>query len=155
VFAAQSLLKSLLMRRHASLLLIDDSPGECELFRQALLRTGLDIILYSERDAEAALHLLKQSHDLPALILLDWHLHHQRGDVFLKRLRAEPRFAAVPVIAFTTSDDGTDLLAAYANAVNGYVVKPETFEDLVRCIEDFCRYWLTRNRTPYWVETAC
>ena len=40
------------MQRHASVLLIDDSPGERELFHQALLRTGLDIVLYSEQDAE-------------------------------------------------------------------------------------------------------
>ena len=143
------------MHRHAAVLLIDDSPGERELFHQALLRTGLDIVLYSEQDAGAALHFLRHRSELPGLILLDWHLSHQRGDGFLKRMRAEPRFAAIPVVAFTTSDDGTDLSTAYANAVNGYVVKPETFEDLVPCVVDICRYWLTRNRTPYWVETTC
>ena len=143
------------MHRHALVLLIDDSPGERELFHQALLRTGLDIVLYSERDAESALHFLRHRAELPALILLDWHLSHQRGDAFLKRMRSEPRFAAIPVVAFTTSDDGADLSAAYANAVNGYVVKPETFEDLVLCVGDICRYWLTRNRTPYWLETTC
>ena len=143
------------MHRPASVLLIDDSPGERELFRQALLRTDRDVILYSEQDAETALHFLRHRPELPALILLDWHLHHERGDVFLKRLREEPRFATIPVVAFTTSDHVTDLSAAYANAVNGYVVKPDTFEDLVQCVGDICRYWLTRNRTPYWVETTC
>lgn len=143
------------MHRHSSVLLIDDSAGERELFRQALLRTDLDVVLYAEQDAEAALHFLKDRPDLPALILLDWHLHHQRGDIFLKRLRSEPRFAAIPVVAFTTSDDAADLSAAYANMVNGYVVKPDTFENLVLCVGDICRFWLARNRTPYWVETAC
>ena len=143
------------MSRHASLLLIEDSPGERELFRQALLRTDLDVILYAEQDLEAALHFLRSRSNLPSLILLDWHLRHERGDVFLKRLRSEPRFAAVPVVAFTTSDDVTDLSTAYAPAANGYVVKPDTFEDLVHCIGDICRYWLTRNRTPYPVETTC
>jgi two-component system response regulator len=143
------------MPRHTSILLIDDSAGERELFRQALQRTGVDIALYSEQDADAALHFLRQGSTLPALILLDWHLSHQRGDVFLKSVRSEPRFAAIPIVVFTTSDDGADLSAAYANAVNGYVVKPETFEDLVHCIRDICRYWVTRNRTPYRVETPC
>ena len=143
------------MHRHASVLLIDDSPGERELFRQALLRTGLDVVLYSEQDAEAALHFLRHRPDLPALILLDWHLAHQRGDVFLKRVRSEPRLTAIPVVAFTTSDDGADLSTAYAHSVNGYVVKPEMFEDLVLCVGDICRYLLARNRTPYWVETPC
>ena len=75
--------------------------------------------------------------------------------MFLKRLRAEPQFSTIPVVAFTTSDDGADLSAAYAHAANGYVVKPDTFEDLVLCVGDICRYWLARNRTPYWVETIC
>jgi CheY-like chemotaxis protein len=143
------------MHRYASVLLIDDSPGERELFRQALLRTGLEVVLYLHQDGEAALHFLKHRSEVPAFILLDWHLHHARGDAFLKRLRAEPQFARIPVIAFTTSDDVADLSAAYANGVNGYVVKPETFEDLVRCVEDICRYWLIRNRTSYFVETTC
>ena len=143
------------MPRHASVLLIDDSPGERELFREALMRTDLDVVLYSEQDAEAALHCLKDRSELPSLILLDWHLRHERGDVFLRRLRSERRFAAIPVVAFTTSDEVADLSAAYANAVNGYVVKPDTFEDLVQCMEDICRYWLTRNRTPHPVKTPC
>jgi CheY-like chemotaxis protein len=143
------------MRHESSILLIEDSTGECELFRQALVQARLDVTLYTEHDAEAALHFLRHRPELPALILLDWHLSHQRGDVFLKHLRSDPRVAAVPVVAFTTSDDGADLSAAYAHAVNGYVLKPETFEDLVLCVGDICRYWLNRNRTPYWVETAC
>ena len=143
------------MHRHTSVLLIDDSPGERELFSEALMRADFDVVLYAEQDADAALHFLKHRPELPSLILLDWHLRHERGDVFLKRLRAEGRLASIPVVAFTTSDQVSDLSTAYANAVNGYVVKPETFEDLVQCVRDICRYWLTRNRTPYPVETPC
>lgn len=46
------------MTTHSAILLIDDSPGECELFRLALAQTGLDVTLYTEYDAEAALHFL-------------------------------------------------------------------------------------------------
>lgn len=143
------------MQAHAAVLLIDDSPGEQELFRQALLRADLDVVLFSHKDGEAALHFLAERQDLPALILLDWHLSHERGDVFLRRLRQDRRFRTIPVVAFTTSDHVSDRSAAYSNGVNGYVVKPDTFEDLVRCVGDICRYWLTRNRTPYWIETTC
>ena len=46
------------MVTHPSILLIEDSPGECELFRLALAHTNLDAALYTEHDAEAALHFL-------------------------------------------------------------------------------------------------
>jgi hypothetical protein len=41
-----------------SILLIEDSPGECELSRLALAQIGLDITLYTEQEAEATLHFL-------------------------------------------------------------------------------------------------
>lgn len=143
------------MVTHPSILLIEDSPGEQELFRLALKQTGMDVILSTEQDAESALRLLNTQTDLPALILLDWRLGTERGDVFLKKLRADPRLAAVPVVVFTTSDDASDRTAAYANGANGYVVKPGTFDELGRCVETICQFWTHVNLTPYLVETQC
>jgi CheY-like chemotaxis protein len=173
--------------------LIEDSPGECELFRLALAQTGLDVALYTEQDAEAALRFLEvkakaevkvpasttgenQPHELlshinscstsastltsypcsastgdrsglPSLILLDLHLCGQNGCDLLKRLRSDARFAAIPVVIFTTSDDQNDLARCYTSGANGYVVKPGTFDELVHCTGDLCRYWLTWNRS--------
>jgi hypothetical protein len=39
--------------------MIEDSLGECELFRLALTQTGLDVALYTEHDAETAFHFLQ------------------------------------------------------------------------------------------------
>jgi CheY-like chemotaxis protein len=187
------------MPSHSSILLIEDSPGECELFRLALTQTGLDVALYTEQDADAAFHYLEDrahhfqwslqacsttaledglngsptariegSHSdreasaskgdrsgLPSLILLDLHLQGQNGCDFLKRLRADSRFATIPVVIFTTSDDPTDLVKCYGSGANGYVIKPGTFDELVHCTGDICRYWLDRNRIPHMVPTKC
>jgi CheY-like chemotaxis protein len=185
------------MPAHPSILLVEDSPGECELFRLALVHTGLDVALYAEQDAEAAFHFLEAQHHqwsfqarsfslpegslirtptaridqvhsdragsastgdrsgLPSLILLDWHLQRTHGDVFLTRLRMDGRFARIPVVVFTTSDAASDLAAGYATGANGYVVKPGTFDELVHCVGDLCRFWIAWNRTPYVVETKC
>ena len=143
------------MAPHSSIWLIEDSPGERELFRLALAQSGFDVALYTQHDADAALHLLRTQPTLPSLILLDWHIQNQRGDGFLKRLRSEIRFASIPVVVFTTSDHHQDLTASYRCGANGYVVKPGTFDELVRCVDDICQYWLDRNRTPYMVETRC
>lgn len=202
------------MVTHPSILLIEDSPGECELFRLALIQTAFDVILYTEHDADAALHFLQdrvphsqwslqarsftspegglnrsptartispaqpsagrdapfpeRAHSdrapsactgdrsgLPSLILLDLKLGRRNGCDFLIRLRADARLAAIPVVVFTTSDDQTDLASCYANGANGYVVKPGTYEELVHCTGDICRYWLRWNRSLLTVETRC
>lgn len=146
------------MPTHSYILLIEDSPGECELFRMALTQTGLEVTLYTEHDAEAALHFLadRAGHEpLPSVILLDWHLQKTRGDRFLTRLRSDARFASIPVIVFTTSDDSSNVAASYGYGANGYVVKPGTFQDLVTFVHDLCGYWLHWNRTMHQVETQC
>ena len=38
------------MVTHPSILLIEDSPGECELVRLALAQTGLNLALYTEHE---------------------------------------------------------------------------------------------------------
>ncbi len=146
------------MLAQASILLIDDSPGECELFRLALAHSGLDVALYAEQDAESAVHCLMRGvadGRLPALILLDWHLPKTRGDKFLLRLRSDARLSSIPVIVFTTSDDVVDMTAGYGCGANGYVVKPGTFDELVRFAANLCGYWLTWNRTPAHIKTPC
>ena len=135
---------------HPSILLIEDSLGECELFRLALAQTGLNAALFTEHDADAALHFLEDRvhrHSFPELILLDLKLDRRNGCDFLIRLRADARLAAIPVVVFTTSDNQTDLASCYANGANGYVVKPGTYDKLVHCTGDICRYWLEWNRS--------
>ncbi|MDO8355047.1 MAG: response regulator [Nitrospirota bacterium] len=184
------------MVTHPSILLIEDSPGECELFHLALAQTGINVTLYIEQDAEAAFRFLNHlaahvpgcspgeaagvvstariegahsdrahsastetmpaaSPSLPALILLDLNLRGQDGCDFLKRLRSDPRFTALPVVIFTTSDDPIDIARCYASGANGYVVKPGTFAELVQCIHDICRYWIDRNRVLPMIGTPC
>jgi len=48
------------MAMHSSILLIEDSPGERELFSLALKQTGLDVTLSAEPDTEAALRFLEE-----------------------------------------------------------------------------------------------
>jgi two-component system, chemotaxis family, response regulator Rcp1 len=146
------------MVTHPSILLIEDSPGECELFRLALIQTSFDVVLYTQHDADAALHFLEDRvyhHTFPAVILLDLKLGRRSGCDFLIRVRADARFSAIPVVVFTTSDDQTDLAHCYAKGANGYVVKPGTYDKLVHCIGDICRYWLRWNRSLLTAETRC
>ena len=146
------------MAVHPSILLIEDSPGECELFRMALAQTCVGLSLHTESDIERAFRFLAQSSKagaLPSVILLDLKLRNQHGLDFLKRLRADTLLMHVPVIVFTTSDAPADLAACYAAGANGYVVKPGLFEHLIRFVSDLSHYWIHWNRSPYMIETQC
>ncbi len=144
------------MASRPSILLIEDSPGECELFRLALGQAGVNVSFNKEPDADAAFHYLENiqmGEALPSLILLDLKLCGQNGCELLRRLRADARLAHIPVVMLTTSDDPRDLHACHVNGANGYVVKPGTFQDLVTFAHDLCGYWLKWNRAE--VPCSC
>lgn len=132
------------------ILLVDDSPAQCELLSQALAQHGLEGVTQVEQDIESAFSYLKDesasSHCLPQLILLDLKLQDGSGLDFIARLRSHPCLCLLPVVMLTTSDDPDDIRASYAGGANGYVVKPDTYSDLVTVVGDLCRYWLRWNR---------
>jgi len=133
----------------SSILLIDDSPGECELFRQALTQAGyegrLDI---TEGRLAAVQHLTDHSNGgEPALILLDLKLRGERGVDVLKQLKQNPRYASIPIVILTSSDDSLDIQACYQAGANGYVVKPDRFDDLVTLSLHLWKFWVEHNCT--------
>jgi two-component system response regulator len=133
----------------SSILLIDDSPGECELFRQALMQAGYKGRLEVSESGRAAMAYLNDhmSSREPALILLDLKLRGERGVNVLKHLKGDARFADIPVVILTSSDDTIDVHACYQAGANGYVEKPGQFEDLVPLSLHIWKFWLEHNCT--------
>ncbi len=146
------------MIAHPSILLIEDSPGECELFRAAVKESGVAVSLQTESTTEEVFRLLATADGttpLPSLILLDLKLGSHHGLDLLRRLRGDVRTRHLPVIVFTTSDDPADLAVCYAAGANGYVTKPDTYEALLHFITDLHNYWCRWNRSMSPVETQC
>ena len=67
-------------------------------------------------------------------------------------MRADPRFASIPVVMFTTSDDAADS-GRLCKRRERLRREAETFDEVV-CVGDLCRYWLSET-DAYWMETKC
>lgn len=147
------------MHAKATILLVDDSPGECELFRTALQQSGyLGALETTHSSAEAWAYLQSVSDaeqpdgtpcvnptPLPALIVLDLKLRGELGIDLLRQLRSEPRYAHIPVVILTTSDDLADVRACYQAGANSYIVKPERFDHLLTVAQTLWKYWVECN----------
>ena len=141
----------------STILLIDDSPGEGELLRQALTQTGyqgeLDIAA-SGRAAVTYLHDHRNNNE-PALILLDLKLRGERGVDVLGQFKHDARYAHIPIVILTSSDDTLDIRACYQAGANGYVVKPGEFEDLVTLVLHLWKFWIEHNCTQRTAIPSC
>jgi len=137
----------------AEILLVEDSPGDARLTREALAEGKLKNVLHLVEDGEQALAFLRGEDGYadaprPDLVLLDLNLPRVDGREVLAEMKADPDLKRIPVVVLTTSSADEDVLRAYELAANCYITKPvdlDKFLGVVRSIEEF---WLTVVRLP-------
>jgi DNA-binding response OmpR family regulator len=84
---------------------------------------------------------------MPALVILDLDLGDSEGCVLLSWIRREPRFRDVPAVVLSRQKSQTDMRRAYDLGASSYLLKPESFAELVELVKLIDRFWLTLNQT--------
>lgn len=125
------------------ILLVDDDLDDRQLVRTALEQAHIDAELVEADDGVKALEILARR--VPRLVFLDLKLPRLDGFEVLRRLRLDPRLAAVPVLVYSGSDERSDVERAYAAGADGYLRKPADFPVLLRNISIAASFWLEVN----------
>jgi two-component system cell cycle response regulator len=105
----------------ARILVVDDNRFNRKLACDLLALEGYEV--QECEDAEQAWELLEAG-SLPDLVLMDIALPGMDGLTLTRRLKAEPRFAALPVVAMTALVMKGDEEKALAAGCAGYITKP-------------------------------
>lgn len=135
------------------ILLIEDSPGDVRLTREAFRDAVLPVNLHIANDGVEAIAFLRREGDhanapRPDFILLDLNLPKMDGREVLALIKQDEELKTIPTIILTTSEADADVLRSYQLQANAFLTKPvqvDAFESLVRSITDF---WLTRAKLP-------
>jgi|SRR4051812_1443795 two-component system cell cycle response regulator DivK len=112
------------------ILVVEDHERNRKLVRTVLEFRGFEVIECD--DGEPSLALAKQHR--PQLVLMDIQLPTMDGITALRRLRADPETAMIPVVAVTASVTTSERDRVVAAGFNGYLSKPidvATFGDAV------------------------
>lgn len=114
----------------ANVLVVEDDAADTRLITQALKRNPDVGEVVSRNLPGRALLELAAGRFQPTVIFLDIRMPRLDGFRFLDALRAIPSMVDVPVVFLTTSALSSDVLRATDQAASGYIVKPDTFEEL-------------------------
>ena len=131
-----------------NILLVEDNPDDEALTLRALSRNNVKAQVIVVHDGQEALEWLAGADEPPALILLDLQLPKIDGLEVLRRLRANPRTALVPVVILTSSKEDRDRASGYRGGANSYVQKPVDFTEFVDAVRQLGVYWLVLNQPP-------
>lgn len=133
--------------RLVRILLVEDSPADVELARQALAEAKVANEVHVIRDGEAAMEFLRREGAYadaprPDLVLLDLNLPKKDGREVLVEVKRDPELCVIPVVVLTTSAADEDVLHAYQEHVNSYIRKPVRLIDFIDVIRKIDEYWL-------------
>ena len=139
-----------------TILLVEDNPDDEALTVRALSRNGIRHHLQVVRDGVEALDYLfgtgtyagRDLRAAPTVILLDLKLPRIDGLEVLRRLRADERTRAQPVVILTSSKEEEDLAQGYGLGANSYIRKPVDFTQFTEAVRQVGLYWLVLNEQP-------
>ena len=138
------------------ILLVEDNPNDVELTLHALKANNVSNRIQVVRDGAEALDFLfcegehagRTPSGNPRAILLDLKLPKVDGIEVLRRIKADARTRAIPVVTLTSSREERDLVEAYGLGVNSYIVKPVDFDQFTESVKRLGFYWLLLNEAP-------
>ncbi len=132
--------------RRVEILLVEDSPSDVLLLREALLESKLLNTIHVAEDGMEALDFLHRrgrfaSAPPPDLILLDLNLPRKSGLEVLAEIKADDTLRHIPVVVLTTSQTEKDIVESYHLHANCYVVKPIGFESFMTAVQSIRHFW--------------
>ena len=127
------------------ILWVEDSIGDILLIKEAFAQVGLTHRIDVLSDGTDALNYLllrgryqRASH--PDLIILDLNLPGVSGRDIMKEIKNDESLMKIPLVVLTSSNADRDVLEGFDISRCLYLVKPTTFDDLVKVaaqIRDF------------------
>ncbi len=125
-----------------SIVLAEDDDGHASLIHRNLSRAGLVNGFVRLKDGQDALDYLRCEGEYAArqpegtfLLLLDINMPRVDGVEVLRRLRADPKTAMIPVIMLTTTDDPREIERCYQLGCNVYITKPVDYTAFIEAIQ--------------------
>ena len=118
------------------ILIIEDEKILAEMYRDKFIQTGFEII--SAYSAEQGLEIFQK--ETPDLILLDILLPRENGVSFLAKIKKNPKFSSISIVAFSNYDNPEIKKQALELGVKDYLIKTiYTPQEIIEKIKNYLK----------------
>lgn len=120
-------------------LLVEDDLADVVLVKDAFGSHRLPARLHHAADGAEALAFMRREERYadaprPDLVLLDLNMPRVDGRHVLAQVKHDEMLKTIPVVVFTSSAAGDDILAGYGAHANAYITKPLQLADYERVV---------------------
>lgn len=131
------------MNKAGPIIVIEDDPDDIAFFKEVFEALNYENEIIYFEDGGSALAYLAKDPTKPFLILSDINMPKLSG-IQLKdkiQLNENLRMKCIPYLFFTTTANQDHVIEAYSKSVQGFFVKPASFENLTSIIRKIIEYW--------------
>ena len=126
------------------IVIIEDDIDDQNFFQEAFksLNYPNDVIFFW--DGETAIKYLTETEVEPFIIFSDINMPILNGIELREKIHQNDqlRLKSLPFLFFSTSAEQKHVVDAYSKSVQGYFVKPSSFQDLKDTLKVILEYWL-------------
>lgn len=127
-------------------LLADDDSDDSLLFSEALEQSPVSTRFSRAEDGNELLKFL-HTQEKPDILFLDVNMPCKNGLECLQEIRSKTEFEDLPIIIYSTTNYQVNIDACYQGGADLYVVKPSSFEGILKMVKEVCSNdWLRRQK---------
>jgi len=143
------------MNKGGPVVVIEDDKDDEEILQEIFKELNYKNEIVFFNDGDEALEYLTNSEIEPFLILSDINMPKLSGfDLRDKVYNNEDlRRKSIPYLFFSTSAEQKHVIDAYSKSIQGFFIKPSTFEELKLVIRKIMEYW-QECVSPNYIQNA-
>jgi len=115
-------------------LVVDDSPTMRNMVKAVLEQIGFDVS--TAQDGKRAIKILGNKR--MDVIITDINMPNMNGYEFIKEIRSNASYKAVPILILTTESTADAKAEGKAAGASGWIVKPFNPEILINAVSRVC-----------------
>ena len=145
--------KDIVLNKNGPIIIIEDDADDQIILSDVFktLNYKNEIIFFS--NGEKALNYLSETNIEPFIIFSDINMPILTGMELRAKVHENEdlRLKSIPYLFFTTSAEQKHVVEAYSKSIQGFFVKPLSFQELKETIKSIVEYW-QRCISPNYVK---
>jgi CheY-like chemotaxis protein len=125
------------------IIIVEDDVDDRELYAECIQSIGINNKIRLFNTCMEALEYLRTTTEQPFIILSDINMPVMTGLQFKEQIQAEPglREKGIPFVFISTNASPFFVRKAHELSVQGYFLKPTSFDSMVKMFKTLFTYW--------------
>ncbi len=143
------------MNKRGPIIIIEDDLDDQEILIDICKELNYDNKLVFFEDSEKALEYLTKTDIEPFLVLSDINMPKLNGIELREKIHnnEDLRLKSIPYLFFSTSAEQQHVIDAYSRSIQGFFVKPNSYDKLKKTIVKIVEYW-QECESPNYIKNA-